>query len=83
MELTKKTTILFSPALFDYLTTLAKQRRVSVAELVRSACEAQYGFVDPIERLEAVEQLGALGLPVASPSKLKQQSVPTAEQLLR
>jgi len=40
--LTKKTTILFSPDLYDRLARLAKQRRTSVGELVREACRAQF-----------------------------------------
>jgi hypothetical protein len=82
MELTKKTTILFSPALYEHLTHLARQRGVSVGELVRSACENQYGFVDPLARLEAVQLLGSLSLPVGPPSELKRQSVPSPDSLL-
>ena len=81
MELTKKTTILFSPELYEHLAAVARRRGVSLGELVRSACEVQYGFVDPQTRLEAVEELAALRLPVGSPAKLKAQSVPAPKKL--
>ncbi len=82
MELTKKTTILFSPALHDYLTTLAKRRGLSLGELVRTACENQYGYTDPARRIEAVSKLAALNLPVGDPRELKEQSVPSADDLM-
>ena len=46
---------------------------------IRSAVEAQYGPVDPQERLAAVAALGALSLPVDSPQVMKAESVPTEE----
>ena len=82
MELTKKTTILFSPSLHNFLTMLAKRRGVSLGELVRTACEAQYGFTDPARRIEAVSKLGQLNLPVDDPRELKKQSVPSADDLM-
>lgn len=44
MELSKKTTILFSPETHERLTELAARRGVSLGELVRDACVAQYGI---------------------------------------
>jgi hypothetical protein len=82
MELTKKTTILFSPDLHNFLTALAKRRGMSLGELIRAACENQYGFVDPMERLEAVSKLATLNLPVGTPRELKEQSVPSADELM-
>ncbi len=83
MELTKKTTILFSPSLHARLTETAKQRGVSLGELVRSACEAQYGLVSSEERLRAAERLRRLALPIGSVKTMKRQSVPRAEDLLK
>lgn len=82
MELTKKTTILFSPALHEFLTALAKRRGLSLGELIRTACENQYGFTDPERRLEAVFKLATLSLPVGTPRELKEQSVPSADELM-
>src|SRR3989338_3638850 len=43
--LTKKTTILFTPDQHRRLMRVAEQRHTSLGELVRSACEQQYGVV--------------------------------------
>lgn len=64
MELSRKTTILFSPALHDRLTRLAGLRGLSLGELVRRACEERYGLVSVEERLAAVRELASLSLPV-------------------
>jgi hypothetical protein len=75
MELTKKTTILFSPDLHGHLTQLASERGTSLGALVREACEAQYLRVNSQEKLKAVETLRSLSLPVSSPGRMKRQSV--------
>jgi hypothetical protein len=82
MELSKKTTILFPPDLYNHLVSLAKQRRVSLGHLVRAACEVEYGRVSGEETLVAVRKLAALSLPVGSPTEMKQESTPKAEELL-
>ena len=82
MELTKKTTILFSPELHQRLVRLAKQRRTSIGELVRTAVEQQYGLVSKEARLAAVSALGELNLPVGSPEEMERESVPTPEEIL-
>lgn len=82
MELTKKTTILFSPELHRRLSILAARRGRSLGELVREACELQYGVVGSSAQLEAVTALAGLELPVGTPEELKRQSVPTAGDLL-
>jgi predicted DNA-binding protein len=82
MELTKKTTILFPPDLHERLSRLAEQQGTSLGDLVRKACEIQYGLVSAETRLEAVRQLAALSLPVGDPGTMKRESVPRAEDLL-
>ena len=83
MELSKKTTILLSPDLYEHLTRTARARRKSLGQLVREACEAQYGNVSGEDRAHAVDQLRRLSLPVASPRKMKQESVPRPRDLRR
>ncbi len=81
MELSKKTTILFSPELHARLVRIARQRGTSLGELVRTACRRQYGIVSRKERLAAVRELAALYLPVGSPCDMKKESVPDPEDL--
>ncbi len=80
-RLTKKTTILLQPELHRRLTRLAERRGTSLGELIRSACESQYGLGGSEERLRAVGDLSILALPVGSPGELKAESVPTPVEL--
>jgi len=82
MDLTKKTTILFSPELHRRLSRLAARRGSSLGELVREACERQYGIAGSAAGLEAVEALAGLRLPVGKPAAMKRESVPAAGALL-
>ena len=83
MELTKKTTILFPPDLHERLSMLAAQKHVSMGALVREACEHQYKVARKENRIAAVQALAKLALPVASPKKMKKESVPSPRELLR
>jgi hypothetical protein len=82
MELTKKTTILFSPELHRRLTDLAARRGRSLGDLVREACEVQYGVIGGSGQVEAVRALASLDLPVGTPAAMKQESVPEPDLLL-
>jgi predicted DNA-binding protein len=82
MELTKKTTILFSPELHRRLTELAARRGRSLGDLVREACEVQYGVVGGHDQMAAVNALASLRLPVGTPAAMKQESVPEPDLLL-
>ena len=79
MELTKKTTILFSPEFHGHLSRLAARRGLSLGELVRTACEREYGWASREERLAAVRDLASLKLPVGEPEDLERESVPEPE----
>ena len=81
MELSKKTTILFSPELHDRLSQLATQTGTSLGNLVRTACERQYGLPTKEERLAAVASLAGLKLPVGTPGRLKREAVPKPEEI--
>jgi hypothetical protein len=83
MELTKKTTILFSPAMHDRLTRLAESRGTSLGELVRSACEREYAAPTAEERIAAVRRLAALKLPVGGVRRMNLEAVPDAEDLAK
>ena len=82
MELSKKTTILFSPELHARLTRLAALKGTSMGDLVRTACEREYGTPTREERLEAVRQMAAMQLPVGDVAQMKRESVPTPEELM-
>jgi hypothetical protein len=82
MELTQKTTILLTPELHARLVSLARRRRLSMGQLVRSAVEAQYGLVDSGTRMDAVRALGDLCLPVGNPADMKAESDPFDSNLV-
>ncbi len=82
MELSKKTTILFSPELHRRLAQLAAQRGRSLGELVREACVAQYGVAGSADQALAVRELGELRLPVGGVAQMKRESVPDPDALL-
>ena len=82
MELSKKTTILFPPELHERLARLAQQRGTSLGDLVRAACEQQYGLFCKEERLGAVHALSDLALPVHDPATMKRESVPAPKDLM-
>jgi len=80
-NLTKKTTILFPPELYDRLAKLAEKRHSSVGELVREACRIQYSLVSLKDRLSLVDRLGALQLPVGTQEEMERESVPFPVEL--
>ena len=82
MELSKKTTILFSPDLHERLSRLAAETGTSLGDLVRTACERQYKLPSKEEKLAALRRLGALRLPVGDPRQMKRESVPKPEKIL-
>lgn len=79
--LIKKTTILFTPDLYNRLTRLAAQRHSSVGELVREACRKQYSLSTRGERLALVDELASFSLPVGTPEEMERESVPAVEPL--
>lgn len=81
MELSHKTTILLSEPLHQRLSDLARERKTSMGELVRRACQAQYGTGDNAARVQAVQALAALSLPVAEPAQLKRESLQAYKDL--
>ena len=81
-RLTKKTTILLQPELHERLTRLAERRGTSIGELIRTACEQQYGLAGSEARSRAVTQLASLRLPVGSTADIKRESVPAPDELL-
>jgi hypothetical protein len=81
MELTEKTTILFSKPFVRQLRQVAKARHVSVGQLIRDACARQYGVGPAADAVVAAEELAALSLPVDEVAVMKAQSVPPPSEL--
>ena len=79
MELTHKTTILFSDVQIDRLKKLATEKKTSMGELIRNACEIVYALEPDPESFDAVEKLGALSLPVSDPASMKKEQIPFKE----
>ena len=63
--LTKKTTILFAPKMYQQLEQLARREGISVASLVRRAAIQCYLVPDRHTRQTAVDALAQMALPVA------------------
>ena len=82
MELSKKTTILLSPRLYSLLKSLSESTNRSIGDLIRSACEKQYGLHPEDEALEAADRLAAYHLPVGTPASMKRESVASPEELI-
>jgi len=78
MALTKKTIVLFPPELHRRLTLLAAERRTSMADLVRRACEREYGTRGATreEKLAALKRMTSLNLPVSDIEQMKRESRP-------
>ena len=82
MELSKKTTILLSPRLHSLLKGISAAKGSSIGELIRSACEKQYGLYPESEALEAAERLSDLALPVDTPAAMKREGSVPPEELM-
>ena len=79
MELSHKTTILFSEDQFSALKSVAKAKGKSIGELIRSACEQVYASDNREGAVNAVLELEKLNLPVASVEEMKMEQVPFKE----
>jgi len=75
MEPSKKTTILFPRDLHRHLGQLAEQLDMSLGELVRRACEREYGRHELGSKRAAGQVLHSLELPVSTPEQMKRESV--------
>jgi hypothetical protein len=60
---------------------LADERGKSLGELIRQACERQYGLADRDDRLAAVKALAALRLPVGPVEEMIAESVREPQDL--
>ena len=75
MELSKKTTLLMTPDLHELLAVESQKTGRSMGDLIRSACERQYGGRSKVEKLARLDALFQLNLPVANVATMKQESI--------
>ena len=81
MELSKKTTILLSPELHLRLSRIAVSRKTSLGNLVRTACEREYGGTSTEEKLAALRRMVAMNLPVGTVRQMKLESIAPPKKL--
>ena len=82
MALTKKTIILFPPELHTRLSHVAAERQTSLGDLVRRACEKEYGEPSSESKRAALQHLTSLRLPVSDPKQMERESVPAPRKLV-
>ncbi len=73
MDLSKKTTILFSKKQFALLKRIAASRNTSIGDLIRKACGEKYGLISEAEAEKAVDRLSQFSLPVSDIEEMKQE----------
>ena len=73
--LTKRVQVLLDPFQYQRLDEIARQRNRSVGALIREAVDRVYLQTAVDERLEAVQALAAMHLPVADWDQMERESV--------
>ncbi|MBN2073822.1 MAG: hypothetical protein JW770_07755 [Actinobacteria bacterium] len=71
----KKTTLLFEEDVYRKLQEKAKIDNVSIGGLVREAVATYYGIKTKEDKLEALEKLKSLSLPVDDPGKMEKEII--------
>ena len=61
----KKTTLLFEEEVYEKLREKSKLENISIGELVREAVATHYGIKSKDDKLEALNKLRSLNLPVS------------------
>ena len=69
----KKATLLFEEDIYEKLREKSLIDNVSIGELVREAVSVYYGIRTTEEKLESLNKLSAMKLPVGSPELIEQQ----------
>ncbi|HEY3080096.1 MAG TPA: ribbon-helix-helix protein, CopG family [Chloroflexota bacterium] len=75
MPLRARVQVLFEPAHVARLQAIAESEGKSVGALIREAVERTYLSGDRAERIEAVERMARLHLPVADWERMERESV--------
>ncbi|MBU4450661.1 MAG: hypothetical protein L6405_00750 [Actinomycetia bacterium] len=69
----KKATLLFEEDIYEKLREKSLIDNVSIGELVREAVSVYYGIRNTEDKLEALNKLKSMKLPVGSPELIEQQ----------
>jgi len=71
----KKTTMLFEENMYKKLQEKSKMENLSIGELVREAVTNYYGIKSSKEKMEALEKLGKMNLPVADYDEMEKDII--------
>lgn len=74
--LTRRVQVLLSPKDHEQLEALAQAHETSIGALIRQAVEQTYFKPNETERLQAVQHLAQLQLPVADWEQMERESTP-------
>lgn len=74
-EFTERVQVLVAPEQLAGLQAIARRQRRSVGALIREAVDRAYFSSDTERRLEAVERLAAMRLPVADWEQMEHESM--------
>ncbi len=69
----KKATLLFDEDVYEKLREKSLINNISIGELVREAVSVYYGIRTTEEKLESLNKLSSMKLPVGSPELIEQQ----------
>jgi len=71
----KKTTMLFEENMYKKLQEKSKMENLSIGELVREAVTNYYGIKSSKEKMEALEKLGKMNLPVSDYDEMEKDII--------
>lgn len=71
----KKATLLFDEEVYEKLREKSVTSNTSIGELVREAVASYYGIKNSSEKIEALNKLKNLDLPVDSPEEIEAQII--------
>ena len=71
----KKATLLFDEEVYEKLREKSVTSNTSIGELVRKAVASYYGIRNSSEKIEALNKLKNLDLPVGNPEEIEAQII--------
>lgn len=71
----KKATLLFDEEVYEKLREKSVTSNTSIGELVREAVASYYGIKNSSEKIEALNKLKNLDLPVGNPEEIEAQII--------